>query len=113
MVRMSRVVRFSVTNLPASGNHTRRVWMFTFCQRFVLMFECETFCARNLRFPVMSLLAMFHARSAMSGGTPRVRKDGGNCTTLNVLSRPGAALTPNSLGSLAPPGLQVASARPV
>jgi hypothetical protein len=38
--------------------------MFTFCQRFVLMLECETFCARNLRFPVMSLLAMIYARLA-------------------------------------------------
>src|SRR5258706_2489305 len=64
---MSRVVRLRVTKRFSSGTHTRRVWMFTFCQRFVLMFECETFCAFSLRLPVMSLLAMtgvlscFHA----------------------------------------------------
>src|SRR5215471_16191438 len=55
---MSRVVRFRVTNFLSSGTQRRRVWMFTFCQRFVLMFEWETFCAFSLRLPVMSLLAM-------------------------------------------------------
>jgi hypothetical protein len=58
IVRMSRVVRFNVTNFLSSGTQRRRVWMFRFCQRFVLMFECETFCAFSLRLPVMSLLAM-------------------------------------------------------
>src|SRR5450432_3955056 len=32
--------------------------MFRCCQRFVLMLECETFCALSLRLPVMSLRAM-------------------------------------------------------
>src|SRR5260221_9556454 len=58
MVRMSRVVRLSVTKRLASGTHTRRFWMLRFCQRLVLMLECETFCALNLRLPVMSLFAM-------------------------------------------------------
>src|SRR5260370_5890661 len=69
---MSRVVRFSVTKRPASGTHTRRVWMLRFCHLFVLMFECETFCARTFRLPVMSLFAMatlasFFARQNRSG----------------------------------------------
>ena len=37
--RMSRVVTFSVTKRPSSGTKRRRVWIFTFCQRFVVMFE--------------------------------------------------------------------------
>src|SRR4029078_10963168 len=55
---MSRVVRFNVTNRASSGTQIRRAWMLRCCQRLVLMFECETFCALSLRLPVMSLLAM-------------------------------------------------------
>src|SRR5687768_10384438 len=55
----------------------RRVWMLMFCQRFVLMLECETFCAFSFRLPVMSLFAMTvpiacpRERAAKLGGTGR------------------------------------------
>src|SRR5262245_42508411 len=61
---MSRVVRRSVTNRWYSGTQIRRVWMLMCCQRFVLMFEWETFWARSLRFPVISLLAMTSSTGA-------------------------------------------------
>src|SRR6266852_2262323 len=67
---MSRVVRFSVTKRPASGTHTRRVWMLRFCHLFVLMFECETFCARTFRLPVMSLFAMATLASLFRAAEP-------------------------------------------
>src|SRR5262245_39779772 len=68
---MSRVVRLSVTNRPASGTQTRRVWMLRFCHLLVLMFECETFCARILRLPVMSLFAMTSLDFARPSGPSR------------------------------------------
>src|SRR4051794_18231262 len=55
---MSRVVRLRLTKRPSSGTQSRRVWMLTWCQRFVLMFEWDTFCPSILRRPVISLFAM-------------------------------------------------------
>ena len=40
------------------GNPNAPALHVTCCQRFVLMFECETLCALSLRLPVISLLAM-------------------------------------------------------
>src|SRR5262249_25612743 len=46
--------------------------MLRFCQRFVLMLECETFCALSFRFPVMSLFAMTTlARCPIRSAGPR------------------------------------------
>lgn len=61
MVRRSRVVTLSVTNLFSSGTHSRRRCTLTSCQRGVLMFECDTLRARKRRFPVISLRAMMGA----------------------------------------------------
>ena len=58
IVRMSRVVRLRLMKRENSGTQTRRLCTLTFCQRLVLMLECETFCARSLRLPVISLFAM-------------------------------------------------------
>src|SRR5215831_4104712 len=87
MVRISRVVRFRVTKRRASGTQTRRVWMLRFCQRFVLMLECETFCAFNLRLPVMSLLAMTYARFGTRPSVP-ARVKAGNLTDRSHLVKP-------------------------
>ena len=58
IVRMSRVVRLRRTKRFSSGTQMRRSCTLMCCQRLVLMFECETFCASSLRLPVMSLFAM-------------------------------------------------------
>src|SRR6185369_3179705 len=68
---MSRVVRRRVTKRLSSGTQMRRTWMFTFCQRLVLMLEWETFWASSLRFPVIWLRAM------ASSGTVGAREGDG------------------------------------
>src|SRR5688572_6462403 len=54
--------------------------MFTFCQRLVLMFECETFCALILRLPVMSLLAMARSLGGAEGLMTRRQPETGRVT---------------------------------
>src|ERR1700678_319226 len=93
MLRMSRVVRSSDTKRLSSGTQIRRRCTLTCCQRFVLMFECETLCALSLRLPVMSLVAMGRATTStcrcapVKGGAP-LREQGGG---LGQLGHEGAA----------------------
>src|SRR5689334_18769643 len=84
--------------------------MLTFCQRFVLMLECETFCALSFRLPVMSLLAMtaratWRNPNGMSSASPELARFSGFCRPEGPGERPAPVLHTLESGRLGEGGL--------